>query len=69
MLLIKDVRLPRKKKDIFSAIFALLAGFFCIGATIPIGREMLCLPYAEFFYDYMQYHMKQKCIADMFILV
>ena len=32
------------------ANFALLAGFFCIGATIRIVREMLCLPYAGFLY-------------------
>ena len=29
--------------------FAFLAGFFGIGATICIGREILCLPYAGFF--------------------
>ena len=29
--------------------FAILAGFFGIGATIRIGREMRCLPYAGFF--------------------
>ena len=33
----------------FSANFALLAGFFGIGATIRIGQEMLCLQYAGFF--------------------
>ena len=32
----------------FLANFALLAGFFVIGATIRIGREILCLPYAGF---------------------
>ena len=26
-----------------------LAGFFGFGATIRIGRKMLCLPYADFF--------------------
>ena len=31
----------------FSANFALLAGFF--GATIRIGQEMLCFPYAKNF--------------------
>ena len=29
--------------------FALLSEFFGIVATIRIGREMLCLPYAGFF--------------------
>ena len=38
-----------KGKVCFLANFALLAGFFCIGATIRIGRQMLCLPYAGFF--------------------
>ena len=36
LLLIKGVKLPRKM-------------FFGIGATIRIGQEMLCLPYAGFF--------------------
>ena len=31
----------------------LLAGFFGIGATIYIGREMLCLPYARFLFLWM----------------
>ena len=32
------------------ANFALLSRiFFCIGATIHIGQEILCLPYAGFF--------------------
>ena len=29
--------------------FFLPAGFLCIGATIYIGQEMLCLPNAQFF--------------------
>ena len=33
----------------FFGKFALPAGFFAIGATIRIGRGMLCLPYAGFF--------------------
>ena len=37
-----------KKKFFFSANFALLAGFFGNGATIRIGREIVCLPYAGF---------------------
>ena len=39
----------QKKFVLFSANFALLAGFFGISATFRIGREMLCLPYAGFF--------------------
>ena len=39
----------QKKKN--PANFALLAGFFGIGATIRISREMLCLPYAGFFFQ------------------
>ena len=33
----------------FWANFALQAGFFGIRATIRIGLEILCLPYAEFY--------------------
>ena len=32
-------------------VFALLAGYFGIGATIRIGRKMICLPYAGLIYD------------------
>ena len=40
------VKSSRQKKFFFPANFALLAGFFFgIGATICIGREMLCLLY------------------------
>ena len=56
-MLIKGVKLPRKKKLVFAAIFALLAGFFGIGATIRIGREMLCLPYAGFFLKMLLEHV------------
>ena len=45
----KGCQIAAKKKGSFSANFALLAGFFGIGATIRIGREMLRLPYAGFF--------------------
>ena len=38
------------KKVCSSANFTFLAVFFSIGATIGIGREMLCLPYVGFFY-------------------
>ena len=47
LLLIKGVKLPHKKVS-FLANFALLAGFFVIGATIRIGREMIYFPYAGF---------------------
>ena len=36
------------KKSLLLPNFALLASFFGIGATICIGWEMLCLPYAGF---------------------
>ena len=50
LLLIKGVKSPRKTKICFFANFVWLAGFFFgIGATNCSGREMLCLPYAEFF--------------------
>ena len=45
----KGCTIAALKKFVFSLNFALLAGFFGIGATIRIGREMLCLPYAGFF--------------------
>ena len=33
-------------------VLGILGSPYCgIGATIRIGREMLCLPYAGFFYD------------------
>ena len=41
-------KIAAQKKISFSANFALLAGFFGIGATIRTGREMFCLPYAGF---------------------
>ena len=42
----KGCKIAAQKKVCFSANFALIAEFFGIGATIRIGREMLCLPYA-----------------------
>ena len=43
LLLKNGVKSPLKKKFFFfSANFALLAGFFGIGDTIRIGREMVC---------------------------
>ena len=50
LLLLKGVKLLPKKKVLFSINFALLAGFFGIGPTIRINREILCLPYAGFLY-------------------
>ena len=46
----KGCKMAQQKKS-FLANFALLTltGFFGIGATIRINREMLCLPYAGFF--------------------
>ena len=54
----KGCKIAVQKKLVFAANFALLAGFFgilgppyCgIGTTIRIGREMLCLPHAVFFF-------------------
>ena len=46
----KGCKIAAQKKVSFLANFALLAGFFGIGATIRIGREMLCRPYAGFFF-------------------
>ena len=44
----RKAKFTGKKRRKKMVNFALLAGFFCIGATIRIGREMLCLPYAGF---------------------
>ena len=38
-----------QKEVCFLVNFALIAEFFCIGATVCIGREMLCLQYAGIF--------------------
>ena len=46
----KVVKLPSKKSKFFLANVALLAGLSWYGATIRIGREMLCLPYTRFFF-------------------
>ena len=43
------LKLPRKKKVFFCCWFCLGPPSYGIGATIRIGREMLCLPYAGFF--------------------
>ena len=43
-------RIAVQKKVIFLANFALLRRIFCIGATIHINREILCLPDAGFFF-------------------
>ena len=42
-----------------SANFALLAGFFGIGAAIGIGQEMLCLPFVGFFKNVVQNSLKK----------
>ena len=47
LLFIKGVKLPLKKSQ-FYCKFSLLAGFFGIGATIRIGREILFLLYTGF---------------------
>ena len=47
-MLIKGVKSPLNFVFFFSLNFALLAGFFGIGANIRIGRKMSCLPYAGF---------------------
>ena len=38
----------KNKKKQKSVNFVLLAEFFCLGASIRIGQEMLCLLYAGF---------------------
>ena len=49
-VLIKGVKLPAKKSIfVVRRILPYQADLFGIGATIRIGREMLCLPYAWFF--------------------
>ena len=46
----KGCKITAQKNLLFSANFALIADFFFgIGATIRIGQELLCLPYAGFF--------------------
>ena len=40
---------------------------YCIGATIRIGREMLCLPYAGFFshlFEKQKIYIKKILITD-----
>ena len=61
----RGCKIAAKKKVCFLVNFALLAGFFCIIATIRIGREMLCLPYAGFFL----LHMVELILigADVFV--
>ena len=44
----KGCKIAAQNKYAFLANLALLPGFFWYGATICIGREMLCLPYAGF---------------------
>ena len=44
----KGCKIAAQKITFFSANFALIAGFFGIGATIRIDQEMLCFPHAEF---------------------
>ena len=51
----KGCKIAAQKKSFFSANFALLAGFFGIGATIRIGREMLRLPYAGFLFPWSRH--------------
>ena len=51
ILAYKGCKIAAQKKIGFSANFALLSGLFCIGATIRIDQEMLCLPYAGFFFQ------------------
>ena len=67
LLLIKGVKLPHKK-SLFLGKFCLTEqNFFGIGATIYIGREILCLPYVGFLAtklkksnDYTEYTVPSK---------
>ena len=47
--------------------FASLAGFFGIGATIRIGREMHCLPYAGFLKPVLMSHLMSPKISLMVV--
>ena len=38
-------RLTKSPKEEEKSLYV----FFCVGASISIGREILCLPYAGFF--------------------
>ena len=49
----KGCKITAQKKLVFSSNFAFVAGFFCIGATNRIRREMLCLLCVGFL-DYFQ---------------
>ena len=46
------------RKKVFSASFAILAGFFWYLCYYPISREMLCLPYAGFVFLKVKMNMK-----------
>ena len=48
-LFVSGLKSPRKKKFFCCCRFWLGPPSYGIGATIRIGREMLCLPYAGFF--------------------
>ena len=49
LLLIKGVKLQRKKNFFFGEFCLTSRIFFCIGGTVCIAWEMLCLQYAGFF--------------------
>ena len=47
----KGCKIDAQNKNLFFCKFCLTGRiFFCIGATNCSSREMLCLPYAEFFF-------------------
>ena len=49
----KGCKIAAPKKPGFCGEFCLTSRIFVgIGATIRIGREMLCLPYAGFFFSF-----------------
>ena len=60
-------KIAAQKKFVFYAGFLGILGLpYCgIGATIRIGREMLCLPYAGFLLKNMR--SNQKCIQTMYL--
>jgi hypothetical protein len=60
-------KIAAQKKVSFFADFALV--FYGIGATIRIGQEMLCLPYADFFLLLfkLNFYQEQK-ITSQFLL-
>jgi hypothetical protein len=56
------IRLTRSPKEEEKSLYV----FFCIGASFSISREILCLPYAGFFKDFL---VKEPFIKHSFLLI